>query len=232
MSVENELVTATKFKRKADDYTERQDYLADVVKAVDRLAHDKFEKLTDEAADWFNDAVKALNSKDDLPEFEGNGVDPDASADERKAANAAMEDGDELTGESEDNREGPEDKPSKIKKAKAGRPKKAVKEKSTRVADAEGEAEPATPRVRNGELEKDRFGVVLGTKTHQAVMMYAAEEGASLKEIDASIGGRFANILRRLTKDGHHVQKDPESGRFRLIHKDDFGSKAKAKSPS
>ncbi len=66
--------------------------------------------------------------------------------------------------------------------------------------------------------ERDRYGVIKGTKTAEAVAMY--ETGASARDIDDKIGGRHYNVLKRLQTEGHRVEKF-ENGKFKLTHKDD-----------
>lgn len=67
----------------------------------------------------------------------------------------------------------------------------------------------------------DRFGVILGTKTADAVAMYEKPEGASAFEIDQKVGGRFYNILKKLELEGHRVER-LDDGRWKLTHKDDI----------
>ncbi len=206
MSIELELLNATRFKQDADAFGDRQDYLAAIVKAVDKLSADDFDELSDEASEWFNKSVKALNTKRPLPDFdptEGNDEDPELSARRRKAANAKAE----AAPEAEAEEVGCDDAPPETQAAKP--PKKAP-------------AAITKPKIVNGELVKDRFGVVLGTKTAAAVALYNTESGATVKEIDEKIGGRHMNILKKLTEFGHKVLK-LEGGRVKLIHKDDAG---------
>ena len=64
-----------------------------------------------------------------------------------------------------------------------------------------------TTRYDNMTGEKDRYGVIDGSKTHDAVMMY--EKGATSKEIENKLGGRYYNILHTLEQRGHRVEKLP-----------------------
>lgn len=67
---------------------------------------------------------------------------------------------------------------------------------------------------------RDRYGLVIGTKTHMAVQMY--EKGCTTKEIHDELGGRFYNILKKMVNDGHNVFKDEETKVWKLTHKDDY----------
>lgn len=199
MSIEMELLNSTRFKQDADAFDDRQDYLAAIVKAVDKLSADAFDELSDEASDWFNKSVKALNTKRPLPDFDpvnGNDEDAESSAKVRKAANAKMVEAEPETGEAGD-------------EAQADEPAEKAIPKITK------------PKIINGELVKDRFGVVLGTKTAQAVALYNTPTGATIKEIDEKVGGRHMNILKKLVTQGHRVLK-LEHGRIQLIHKNDM----------
>ncbi len=201
MSIELELLNTTRFKQDADAFDDRQDYLAAIVKAVDKLSADEFDELSDEASEWFNKSVRALNTKRPLPDFdpnEGNDTDAEQSAKTRKAVNARLA---EATPEAEEVGDAEE--------AQAVEPPK--------------EAKITKPKIVNGELVKDRFGVVLGTKTAAAVALFNTPGGATIKEIDDKVGGRHMNILKKLVGQGHRVLK-LEGGHIKLVHKSDIPS--------
>src|SRR4029077_10869977 len=67
MSIEKELVEASGFSPRKN--YQRQDYLAALARAVNEIEEDKFDAMSTDAQDWFNDAVRALNKKTTLPEF-------------------------------------------------------------------------------------------------------------------------------------------------------------------
>lgn len=68
MSLETELVTVTKVKAKKGE--ERQAFLGRLaVAATDKISEEEWEKLSDAAQEWANDAVKAQNRNADIPEF-------------------------------------------------------------------------------------------------------------------------------------------------------------------
>jgi hypothetical protein len=100
-------------------------------------------------------------------------------------------------------------KPPRVKKIKG----KRQKEREAAEALARGY------RVYT-DLEKDRYGVTMGTKKHEALMLY--EKGATPVEVKRKIGGssRYYNCLREAVANGHHVYRNPNGKRF-LVHKDD-----------
>ena len=51
--------------------------------------------------------------------------------------------------------------------------------------------------------------------------MLLYEKGATSQQIFEGAGGRFYNILRRLSVQGHLVERSPE-GVFTLTHRDDI----------
>lgn len=257
MSAEHELVKATKFK--GEKYDDRQDYLAALVKVIDRLDENKFDNLSDEAADWFNGAVLALNKKRDIPDFpdeelttadedeDEDDADPDEGVSKDASKEAAEDEepvsGDDLTeedadpeevdqaepeGASEETRNGnTEERRGKISKQKKA-PVKKGKPKQIEMplpGPKKGQSKRTVP-VDNSPIEKDRYGVIKGTKTHEVVLLY--EKGATSREIAEKIGGRFYNILKQLAKEGHRVEK-LEGGVFKLTHKEDRTDKPKKK---
>ncbi len=211
MSIEFELLNATRFKQDADAFDDRQDYLAALVKAADKLSADDFEELSDEATTWFNKSVKALNTKRPLPDFDpisGNDVDPEVTARIRKVTNAKLDEHETTSDRS-------------IPATTEISPQEGTGDE-TQADEPQEKSLPkiAKPKIVNGELVKDRFGVVVGTKTAQAVALYNTPSGATIKEIDEKVGGRHMNILKKLVSQGHRVLK-LGAGRIQLIHRDD-----------
>jgi hypothetical protein len=97
-SVEAELLEVTGFKPKKA-YKNRQEYLMNLVRAVDKLDTDAYDALSPEATDWQNEAVSAVSDKRDIQDFEAledeeepdeetddDAVDEDEEADEEAAA--------------------------------------------------------------------------------------------------------------------------------------------------
>ena len=237
--IEQELLDATKYKGKKG--ASREDYLAGLVKAVEKLDEDDFDGISQSAADWYNGSVEAMNDKDpplEFPDAEADDDESDVEADDAEA-DADSDDGDDADGEgseadaeaadakegSTDEDESEDEEAPPPKKAKA----KANKVKAGKKADPEKPAKPKIDPSRYAHLtgEKDRFGVVKGTKTSDAVALYARPQGATAAQIMEKLGGRFYNITRRLAEEGHYVEK-LEAGGFKIIHKEDYGKKVKA----
>jgi hypothetical protein len=243
-AIETELAEATGFKPPRGGFKDRQDELAALAKAAYRLDDDTFDEVTDEAADWVNNAIKAINGKGTIPEPDLDEAGEEAEAEEAAAEDEPAEDTqDEGAEEAEDEtsdeeeasqaeadheaEEAAEHKAAEAKKTKrkAGRPKAA----KPKYDDDEPLPRPKNPpptRYDNVDGTKDRFGVMIGTKTHDAVKMY--EKGCTTKEIQDALGegptkagGRFYNILKKLSREGHLVERDA-NGVFKLTHKDDI----------
>ncbi len=70
--------------------------------------------------------------------------------------------------------------------------------------------------------KKDRYGIYKGTKTSAALEMF--EKGCTMRDAELEHGDSFYNVLRKLHKRGHRVDK-LENKVLRLIHKDDVGKK-------
>ena len=78
-------------------------------------------------------------------------------------------------------------------------------------------ASTAKPRsARHGE-GFDRYGIALGTKNAQAVVML--ERGACMAEISAALGVTFYNLISSLRATGHKIRKDGKV--IYLTHMDD-----------
>ena len=96
--IETELVEASGFEP-TKNYA-RQDYLAALARVVNDMDEKDYDNLTVEAQDWFNAAVRALNKKQDLPEFADVAEDDDGEAESEESDTGSDDAGD---GESEDN---------------------------------------------------------------------------------------------------------------------------------
>lgn len=206
---EKELVTLIRFK--PNDYHDRQDYLAALARAADKwfAVKDKdqaiFDGLEDGLAGWFEEAITAMNHKDTIPEF------PDRELEEPMTAPDEEEEAENADNEAEPvPTEGGDAATAAVDEGKAADP----------VAPKPKTKKEKSPPSRYDTISgiKDRFGVVVGTKTHDAVLMY--ERGTTVRELAATIGGKHYNILNRLKKLGHTVVPRPEGG-FKLTHRDD-----------
>jgi hypothetical protein len=198
--VEAELVKSTKYKPK--EGANRQEYLAGLLHNIDnKLSDAAYDKLSEEAVDWHRAAVKAFEDEKPIPEFEGADSGTTDTEPDHQNANDDSEDrtSDEETSDAE--------------------PAEVAAVVGSRKASKKPKSEPKT-KVDYDAItgEKDRYGITIGTKTHLAVKLY--EKGASLKQVEEEIGGRHYNILMRLTKEGHTVEK-MGGGIWKITHKDD-----------
>jgi hypothetical protein len=261
-SVEEELVKATKFK--GAKFTERQDYLAALLMAIDsKLRDDDYDNLSDEAVSWHTNAVAKYEAKDEIPDFEeAEEIDPEdeEGAEENSEAEEAAEAADEelpLTDKrhplhrpaptqepedeeaadaepvdeaveadeepdavAEEEAEEPSPKPARKAAKPAKAPKAAAPDKAARAAPVKKPQKPIDYTKLTGD--RDKFGVVIGTKTHEAVKMY--EKGATGAQIVDALGGRHYNILTKLTEQGHRVEK-LDGGVWKLTHRDAIKAK-------
>lgn len=229
MSIEKELLEVTGFKPRKE-YDDRQDYLAALARAVDALKPDDFDNLTNEATEWFNKAAEALNDKDALPDFEdaSNGADPEAEGDptEDNEPEPEGEEGDE---------EPVDPETGEVLEKPAPKPKKAKKEKPEKVsakAPKKGREppkklpHPPITLLKETGVVFDEFGVAKGTKNAAAVEML--QKGCRMNDITETLGGTYYNLLRRLVREGHHLEKSG-NGVLTLIHKDGEVKSAKSK---
>ena len=243
--IEQELRKAWKMRKKDEDFETRQDYLVALIRGFDIACSkddDLFDTISQEAADWFNAATEARNKKleiEDFPDREleeaedepeeveeeaesGDEVEDDAEegdeaeadeADEEPESEEELAAAEEAEAESENEEaEAQAAKKAKAKKTKPEKPAKAEKVAKTPVK----KTEPNYARLTG---EKDKFGIIKGTKTATAVQLY--EKGATAKDIKEATGGKFYNVLTKLTSEGHKLEKLP-GGIFRLTHKDDI----------
>ena len=229
---EKQVIALTKFKMA--DYGDHQDYLASLVRHTDKwlqkhdVKGDIFDGWDSVLADWFDSSIHVLNDGDGpLPDFPDrtepipeyvieeelvSEPDPNAVAvveevGEETVVATAPPSGDQSSPPTEPL---PTDPPAALVPIKA---KKWGVKKPTRA--------PTPYDILTGE--KDRYGIIVGTKTHDAVVMY--ERGASAKEILQALGGRHYNILRKLKKDGHRVVRLTKH-RFKVTHKEDLAKNA------
>lgn len=237
-TLEKELIKATKFKPPKGGFDDRQDELAALAKAAAKLADDDFDDLSTEAADWVNDAVKAVNVKEVIEEFPddaGSTGEIDAEAarnaeadeDDAEQGSQAGTEGSNNDAEADAAAEMEAEAANEANEAKTTRRFKAPKGKipgKKPVTRLVGEKQLQNVKTRYDDVtgEKDRFGVIIGTKTHDAIKLY--EKGTTSQEITEKVGGRHYNILRKLTEAGHLVERTAD-GIFTLTHKDDIGAK-------
>jgi hypothetical protein len=77
--------------------------------------------------------------------------------------------------------------------------------------------------------EKDKFGVIAGTKSSEVLKMF--ERGAAMREVKKTIEGNdtYYNLLGKMVTAGHKVEK-LAGGVWKLTHKNEL-MKAPAKKP-
>lgn len=209
--IEQELTEASEFDTDKK-YKNRQDYLAALVRAVDRIDEEVFDNLSDEAADWLSNAVKAMNKKEDIEEFEDESG-PEPLSDEEPALSDDEPTDDEIEGaevEVAETSEGEEE-------AEEAEP--APKAKTTPKPRKKSEPTPTRADSITGEL--DKFGFVLGTKTSEAMAML--EQGARMKDVKEKFGDTFYTSLKKCVARGHVVTK--EGSTITLTCKDDIKRK-------
>lgn len=162
------------------------------------------EEASDDADEnWKKGAPEDPADSDDEETAETGSVDDDAEA------TAAVEAEVESANEAEEAAEyvakaKPKGKAKSKKKAKSDEPKRE-------------------PRVYD-TLEKNRYGITMGTKTHDAILMY--EKGCTYADVSKELGGKHYNILKQLAQEGHLFEKF-EGGKVRLTHKDDVNKAPK-----
>jgi hypothetical protein len=66
--IEQELLEVGKLKPKT--YPNRQDELADILRAIEKVPNKEFDTISDGAANWYNAAADAMNEHEDLPDFD------------------------------------------------------------------------------------------------------------------------------------------------------------------
>jgi len=252
-AVEREIIKAIGGKTPRKKFTDRNDYLRSLVNDLMKLTNEEFDELTDEAAEWTNAAVAAINAKEDeLPDFdevvaseeadepEDEEADDDEAGgvkeyeDETEDESEADEE-DEISDEDEetsstDSDDEPEDETPEVKPAKKKAvPAKKIKAKEKAPAKAKVETKkPPKAKAKSLDDEEDvvvdKWGCMEGSKNSQALAMF--EKGATAKEVKESLGGTYYNILGKMVQNGHTMVK--EGSVIRITHSDDK-AKAKAK---
>lgn len=236
--IEKELVNVASFKARRD--YERQDYLAALARAINEVGEDEFDGLSVEAQDWFNDAVRALNKKQELPDFpdvddSSDDNESEASGDEAEAeaAGAAEDEGVAAQGNSSDG--DIQAVPAKRAKKAKGKATKKAEESFQPVVTKRGKGQPPRkldhPPIHHPDPDTpldqldfamDEFGIVKGTKNAAAAAMLA--QGCRMADVTESIGGTYYNLLQRLVKQGHLLEKSA-NGILKLTHKDSIPKK-------
>lgn len=110
-------------------------------------------------------------------------------------------------------------KPAKAapKPAKAA-PKAAKQAKATAAPKAQAAPKPAKAAKppRASKVERDKYGLKVGSLRSKAAALYASKKGATLAEVAEKLGSSTQyNVLVALEKRGFKVEKFPESGKGR-----------------
>ncbi len=143
--IESELVETSGFK--PGKKYQRQDYLAALTRAVNELDEVDFDGLSIEAQDWFNDAVRAINKKVDLPDFpDSNGAgeadDEEASDEEPEVEEASEAEPEPVEASAKRKR-----KPTKPQPKKVVEPEPEPGEEDASQAGDEPDPEPEEPEA-------------------------------------------------------------------------------------
>lgn len=220
--IEKELVEATGFVPEKR-YRKRQDFLGSLMRAVCDLSDQKFDELSDEAADWSCRAVDAFKAGSELPDFSETKEVEDSSSDEDINETVTSMPPDNDTSDEGGDRSAVEDQPSveavtadapaEVQKKKPGRPKKKdakdQKEPKTpkpRKAKTAQSSENQAPKVRHSGVNK--WGVLIGSKSDIVCQMLSREEGATMEEIKIATGQYHYNLCNRLRRHGFNVEKN------------------------
>ena len=226
--IEREIIKATGYKvlRKFED---RQDYLKSLLNAVGKLTNDDFDSLSDEAATWANAAVEAHNSKKkELPDFDEAPVEDELDEDPDEEAgepDAAPED-DEGSSDDEDDEAEAEEAEAEMEAEPEPEPEPAPPKKSARAArepkpvKVAAKPKPASSKSVDPDTDEDvvldKWGCMEGSKNSRALALF--EAGATAREVKEKLGGTYYNVLAKMVKDGHKLEK--EGSLMKLIHRD------------
>lgn len=229
-AIERELIKMTGYKAPRK-FSDREDYLKSLLNAVMKLTDDDFDNLTDEAAAWTNQAVDAHNSKNgtipDFDEVEEATDDAEETVDEEATEDAdEVVDDDEatVTDEPEDDSnedtdpDGEDEPPAKpVKKKPAGKAKAPAKV----PAKEKVAAKKPKPIDDEEDVVVDKWGCMEGSKNARALALF--EQGATAKEVKDKIGGTYYNILAKMVKNGHKMEKD--GAVIKITHSSEKGKK-------
>ncbi len=208
--IEQELIDATQFVPEKK-YRKRQDYLGALLRAVSDLPDSEYDKLTDEATDWCDEAVSAYKAAKELPDF-ANGEDHDSSEDHaaQPGGMGDYQDHDTVSsspsqGSLDDEGEADEGTETPKEKKKRGRPPGKGKGK---VVKAKTPKEPKEKKGRQPPRGSNKWGVANSTKSDTVCRMLAQEGGTTMKDIIQATGHAHYNLVNRLQRHGHTIIKD------------------------
>ena len=116
--------------------------------------------------------------------------------------------------------------PKKPAKVKVKEPTAAQKKRVAQGAKDKVPPPKKKPAPRDGDAELDKWGCIVGSKNSEALAMF--EKGATSREVKLELGGTFYNLLGKMVKNGHTMEK--EGAFIKIIHKD--AKKAPVKAPA
>lgn len=209
MSVKNDLSKITGIDQNKGDV---QTFLFAVLEEINDLTDAKFEKLPVNIQNWFTEACEASNNGEDIPDPDEDGFAPDEAQDITDDFDLDGDDEMELT---------PIEDVEVVVPKKVAKTKKPKDAKKKDVVEVVTETEPTVatkkPRRSIGNVERDKFGCLVGSKAAKAVELFVA--GAKMSDVKKATGLNHYNLLNKLTEQGH--KKLIDKGIIQLIHKDD-----------
>lgn len=193
--IEQELLAATQFVPEKK-YRKRQTYLTALMRAVDSLKDDEFEKLSDKAAKWVDRAVEAFKKGNDLPDLTDSPTSNGETEGVVEVEFAEVTNETALEWETIENTspvnvvsEVEHDVPQK----KARKPRKAKAEKAE---------SPQKPRIASANRGVNEWGVANGTKAAQVCELISRPGGSTMQEIKELTGQTQYNVVNRLQRKG------------------------------
>jgi hypothetical protein len=145
-----EFLKATKLD--ADEYENRQDFLTAVVEKVNTFKDPQWDKLSEDAQNWINDAIKKVKAKKRVPEFPDVGSvpadDDEDEAPKKKAKKPVVEDDD-------DEEEAPPKKKKKPVAEDDDDEEEAADDDEAEEADEDEDDEPAPKKKKKPVAEED-----------------------------------------------------------------------------
>lgn len=182
--IEQELIEASGFTPERD-YSDRQDYLAALVRKVADLPDTDFENLSNETCTWVNKAVKSIKTSRAIIDFEGG--ENETNETERNGGNGTHDH--ETLG------------------VEASSSRTVSFKPQTNRAPKKGRAEGESPELRD---QLDEFGISKATKSHAVAMMF--KEGCTMKDVKERYGTTHNNLVHRLEREGHKVERIDVAG--------------------
>ncbi len=212
-ALEQEIIEATGFKMKR--FANRQDYLAAIARAMEKMDGDAYDNLSDEASDWYQDAATAVNANDDIPDFpEDDEADDDATEEEADVGtddDEAEEDADEADDEADEDSEDSSDEGEESEDDEEGgaeeEPEPEPKPKKERVK-AEAKADKPTKAKANGKVEKEAPAAPKSPRPEVIEKMRAKKEAAEAK------AGKVPKVLPKVAPKASHNDDPGRKDRY------------------